>query len=221
MPLPVTFTSSERPCPPTNGFFCSPNPDGTPSDSRYTGRKWHSDMSFTLSPALGSLLYSREIPEVGGDTMFTNMTLAYDTLSAAMQRMLADLHGIHTMGRTMTHATAERARLDRELNPPIAQPIVREHPETGRKALYISEKVELIAGMTRAESEPLIGFLCRHASRPEFVYRHQWRARDLVMWDNRCTMHVALADFDETQRRELYRTTVLGTPSVYVYDGPM
>jgi taurine dioxygenase len=198
-----------------------PNPDGTPSDSRYTGRKWHSDMSFTLCPALGSLLYSREIPEVGGDTMFSNMTLAYDTLSDTMKRVIADLHGIHTMGRLMPDASAERHKLDRELNPPIAQPLVRVHPETGRKALYVGEKVELIAGMTREESRPLIEFLNRHATRPEFVYRHQWRQHDLLIWDNRCTMHIALADFDESRLRELHRTTVLGTPSGYVYQGPL
>lgn len=198
-----------------------PKGDGTPSDSRYTGRNWHSDMSFTLCPALGSLLHSRDIPPVGGDTMFANMYLAYETLSPAMRAMIADLHGVHTTGRKMPDATPERLRLDRELNPPIAQPVVRVHPQTGRKALYISEKVELLEGFTREESRPLIAFLCEHAAQPEFSYRHQWRKHDLLIWDNRCTMHIALADFDETQRRELFRTTVLGTPSGHIYAGPM
>lgn len=198
-----------------------PKPDGSPSDSRYTGRKWHSDMSFTLQPALGSLLHSREIPGVGGDTMFANMTLAYDALSATMQRVIDGLHGVHTMGRVIPDATPDRVRLDRELNPPVAQPLVRVHPETGRKALYVGEKVELLEGMTRDESRPLIEFLCRHAVQAEFVYRHQWRRHDLLIWDNRCTMHVALGDFDQTRLRELYRTTVLGTPSGHVYTGPM
>lgn len=198
-----------------------PKADGSPSDSRYTGRKWHSDMSFTLCPALGSLLHSREIPEVGGDTMFSNMYMAYETLSETMRRVIADLYGVHTMGRTLPDATPERLKLDRELNPPIAQPLVRVHPETGRKALYIGEKVELIEGMTREESRPLIDFLCQHAVKPEFIYRQQWRTHDLLIWDNRCTMHIALADFDETRRRELFRTTVLGTPSGHVYAGPL
>jgi taurine dioxygenase len=121
----------------------------------------------------------------------------------------------------MPDATPERLRLDRELNPPIAQPVVRVHPQTGRKALYISEKVELLEGFTREESAPLIAFLCAHAAKPEFAYRHQWQKHDLLIWDNRCTMHIALADFDETRRRELFRTTVLGTPSGHVYAGPM
>jgi len=198
-----------------------PKEDGSPSDSRYTGRKWHSDMSFTLCPALGSLLHSREIPAVGGDTMFTNMTLAYDELSDTMKQMIAPLHGVHTMGRAIPSASPERIKEDRILNPPVAQPIVRMHPQTGKKALYIGEKVELIEGMTREESQPLIKFLCEHAAKPEFIYRHSWQKHDLIVWDNRCTMHIALADFDETKRRELFRTTVLGTPSGHVYMGPM
>lgn len=198
-----------------------PKADGSPSDSRYTGRKWHSDMSFTLCPALGSLLYSREIPPVGGDTMFANMTLAYDTLSEGMKKFIATLHGIHLPGRALPHASAERLEEDRRLNPPIAQPLVRTHWQTGRKALYVSEKVEFIEGMTREESKPILEFLCAHAARHEFIYRHQWKPHDLLIWDNRCTMHIALADFDETRRRELHRTTVLGQPSGHVYTGPM
>lgn len=104
----------------------------------------------------------------------------------------------------------------KRINPPIAQPVVRIHPETGRKALYLGEKVKRFDGMTEEESRPLIDFLNRHATRPEFLYRHQWRAGDILAWDNRCTMHQALGDFDETQRRHMERTTVLGTPSGYV-----
>lgn len=198
-----------------------PKTDGTPSDSRYTGRKWHSDMSFTLQPALGSLLHSREIPPVGGDTLFANMTLAYDTLSDGMKKLIVNLHGIHTPGRALPFASAERLAEDRRLNPPIAQPIVRTHWQTGRNALYISEKVELIEGLTREESKPLIELLCAHAAKHEFIYRHQWQRHDLIIWDNRSTMHIALADFDETRRRELHRTTVLGKPSGHVYTGPI
>jgi len=93
---------------------------------------------------------------------------------------------------------------------------VRVHPETGRKALYIGEKVKRFDGMTDEESRPLIDYLVRHATKPEFVYRHQWRKNDILVWDNRCTMHQALGDFDETQLRHMERTTVLGTPSGYV-----
>jgi taurine dioxygenase len=199
-----------------------PNADGTPSNSRYTGRQWHSDMSFTPVPSLGSLLKSWTVPEVGGDTLFANMTLAYDALSDGMKKLIADLHGIHLSGTRKINyepAGVSRAEQQRKLNPPIAQPLVRVHPETGRKALYLGEKVKRFDGMTEEESQPLIQYLNAHATKPEFLYRHQWRKNDIVVWDNRCTMHQALGDFDETQRRHMERTTVLGTPSGYVVAG--
>jgi taurine dioxygenase len=89
------------------------------------------------------------------------------------------------------------------------------HPETGRKALYIGEKVSCLADMTPEESKPLIDYLVRHATRPQFNYRHQWRQDDIVLWDNRCTMHMALGDYAEGETRHLERTTVKGTPSGY------
>jgi taurine dioxygenase len=196
-----------------------PKPDGSPSDTQYTGRQWHSDMSFTTAPSLGSLLKSYAVPEVGGDTLFANMYRAYDALSAGMKKLIADLHGIHLSGtRKLANDTTGvvRAEEQKRLNPPVAQPVVRVHPETGRKALYIGEKVKRFDGMTEEESQPLIDYLVRHATRPEFVYRHPWRKNDILAWDNRCVMHQALGDFDETQLRHMERTTVLGTPSGYV-----
>jgi taurine dioxygenase len=197
-----------------------PKPSGKPSDSRYTGRVWHSDRSYTLIPAAASLLRAVEVPEVGGETMFTNMYLAYDTLSDGMKGMIGKLDGVYSSAtRRIDDLTPERAAEMKRLNPPVAQPLVKVHPETGRKALYVGEKVKLIAGMTPEESKPLIQYLCKHATRYEFVYRHQWRKHDLLIWDNRCTMHIALGDFDETQLRHMERTTVMGTPSGYVYEG--
>ena len=195
-----------------------PKPDGRPGDGKYTGHLWHSDMSFTLQPSLGSLLRSISIPPVGGDTMFANMTKAYEGLSEGMKKLIADLHGIHVGKRKIVDLTPERAAESARLNPPVAQPIVRVHPETGRKALYIGEKVECFAGMTPEESQPIIQFLCRHATQPRFTYRHQWRANDIVIWDNRCTMHAALGDYEDAEPRHLERTTVLGTPSGFVVD---
>jgi taurine dioxygenase len=198
-----------------------PNPDGSPSESRYTGRQWHSDMSFTPVPSLGSLLRGITVPEVGGDTVFANMYLAYETLSDGMKKMIADLHGIQMAGtRKIANPEigASRAEEQLKLNPPIAQPVVRVHPETGRKALYLGDKVRRFDGLTEEESQPLIKYLNAHATRFEFIYRHQWRRNDIVVWDNRCTMHLALGDFDETQRRHMERTTVLGTPSGYVVE---
>ena len=196
-----------------------PKPNGEPSDTKYTGRQWHSDMSFTTAPSLGSVLRAIAVPEVGGDTLFANMHAAYDALSAGMKELIADLHGIHMSGTRKianTKTGVPRAEEQKRLNPPVAQPVVRVHPETGRKALYIGEKVSRFDGMTEEESRPLIDYLVRHATRPEFVYRHQWRANDILVWDNRCTLHQALGDFDETQLRHMERTTVLGTPSGYV-----
>jgi len=196
-----------------------PKPDGSPSDTKYTGRQWHSDMSFTTVPSMGSLLRRYAVPEVGGDTLFANMYMAYDALSDGMKKLIANLHGIHLSGtRKLANdgGGVERQEEQKRINPPVAQPVVRVHPETGRKALYIGEKVKRFEGMTEAESRPLIAWLVAHATKPEFVYRHQWRRNDIVAWDNRCTMHQALSDFDETQLRHMERTTVLGTPSGYV-----
>ncbi len=196
-----------------------PQPDGTPSVSRYTGRRWHTDMSHTLEPSLGSLLRCWKIPEVGGDTLFANMTLAYDALSAGMRKLITNLNAIHFPGGRKldnTHADKAHAAEQRKISPPVAHPVVRVHPETGRKAIYLGEKVKRFDGMTEEESKPLIEYLNRHATKPEFVYRHQWRENDIVLWDNRCTMHQALGDFDQEQRRHMERTTVLGTPSGYV-----
>ena len=196
-----------------------PKTDGSPSDTKYTGRQWHSDMSFTTEPSLGSLLKSYAVPEVGGDTLFANMYMAYDALSDGMKKLIANLHGIHLSGTRKLandNSGVERMQEQKKINPPVAQPVVRAHPETGRKALYIGEKVKRFDGMTDEESRPLIDYLVRHATKPEFVYRHQWRKNDIVVWDNRCTMHQALGDFDDTQLRHMERTTVLGTPSGYV-----
>ena len=196
-----------------------PKPDGSPSDTKYTGRQWHTDMSFTTEPSLGSLLKSWAVPEVGGDTLFANMYLAYDTLSDGMKKLIGNLHGIHLSGTRKLandNSGVDRMAEQKKLNPPVAQPVVRVHPETGRKALYLGEKVKRFDGMTESESKPLIDYLNGHATRAEVLYRHQWKKNDILVWDNRCTLHQALGDFDEAQLRHMERTTVLGTPSGYV-----
>ena len=193
-----------------------PQADGQPSNSRYTGQLWHSDLSFTLVPSLGSLLRGIEVPPVGGDTMFCNMYAAYDALSAGMKALIADLHGVHRPERKNAGISPEWEQENQRINPPAAQPVVRVHPETGRRALYIGEKVKSLEGMTEEESRPLIEYLIRHATRPQFLYRHQWQQDDILIWDNRCTMHVALGDYDPSLRRHMERTTVMGTPSGHV-----
>jgi len=183
------------------------------------GRQWHSDLSTTLRPARGSLLRCEEIPPVGGDTMFANMYLAYETLSGTMKTMIDDLWAVHDL--TLAHHNRGRRDIDevRRNTPPVAHPMVRVHPETGRRALYVSEMTTAdIVGMRREEARPILEFLFAHCARPEFAYRHRWRVGDLVAWDNRCTIHLALDDYDIGVARRLYRTTLLGEPSGYLVE---
>jgi taurine dioxygenase len=184
--------------------------------------EWHSDLSVTLIHAMASLLRAVELPEIGGDTMFANMYLAYDTLSDGLKKLVEGLHGIHPGPKIrFDESTPERLAESKRRNPPIAQPLVRVHPETGRKALYLGEKVRQLAGMTAEESRPLLQFLIQHVTRPQFIYRHQWQKNDLVMWDNRCTNHIAVGDYDRIHIRHMERTQVMGMPSGYVYEGPL
>ncbi len=181
------------------------------------GQQWHSDLSMSLQPARGSLLRCEEIPPVGGDTMFTNMYLAYETLSDTMKALIDDLWAVHDI--TLARHNIGRADLDevRKHTPPVAHPVVRVHPETGRRALYVSEMSNAdIVGMRREEAKPILDYLFAHSTRPEFTYRHRWAVGDLIAWDNRCTMHLALTDYDINVPRRLYRTTLLGEPSGYL-----
>jgi len=173
---------------------------------------WHSDGSMTLIPTAASLLRGVELPQVGGDTMFANMYLAYEALSEGMKKLIDGLDGVYfgTKG----------GRFE-ERPPAHAHPLVKVHPETRRKSLYIGEKVKQIAGMTAEESKPVLQFLCDHAARPQFCYRHQWRNDDLLVWDNRCTNHIAVGDYDRTKIRHMERTNVTGTQSGYVYHDPL
>lgn len=193
---------------------------GKPSETRNTGRNWHSDYSYTDRPAAASMLYCVERPPIGGDTMFCNMVRAYETLSETMRGIVDDLHAVYDISLTAgisERNAAETAEVKR-LNPPIAHPAVRTHPGSGKRALYVSERVSHFHGMTAEESRPLIDFLCAHATRPDNVYRHSWRVGDLVCWDNRTTMHLALADFDQSQPRHMLRATLLGEGSGFVID---
>ena len=189
-----------------------------PSPTRTAGRDWHSDYAYTSYPAAASLLYCVEKPDVGGDTMFCNMARAYDDLSEKMKGIAGELHSVYDFN--MASGSKERtndnmAELNR-LNPPVAHPTVRVHNESGVKALYVSERTSHFDGMTSAESAPLIRYFCDHATRPENVFRHQWRVGDLVCWDNRTTMHLALGDFDPSERRRMLRATVRGPKSGYL-----
>ena len=183
----------------------------------YAGQYWHSDLSYMKLPSMGSLLLCREMPEIGGDTMWANMYLAYENLSEVMQKFLGGLRAIHDYSHAYDTYFAhlkERPPLtpaQRAKTPPVEHPIIRTHPVTQRKALYVNPGFTTgIVGMPREESQPILDFLFKHSTRAEFVYRHKWRVNDLVFWDNRCTMHYALADYDFSVRRHMHRTTVAG-----------
>lgn len=193
--------------------------DGKPSETRNTGRNWHSDLTYTTRPALGSLLLCKERPAVGGDTMFANMYMAYESLSAKMRELIDGLWAVHdaSLIKGLAERSPEKVATLKRLNPPVAQPVVRVHPETGRKLLLLGQRVSHFVGMTREESAPLLDFLNEHAVQPEFVYRHRWSVNDLVMWENRATMHLALADFDQRQPRHMLRCSLLGSKLGHIY----
>jgi taurine dioxygenase len=198
---------------------------GKPSETRNTGREWHIDLSYTLRPSLGALLHCREIPEVGGDTMFANMYLAFESLSPPLRAFLEGLECVHDFTTIKINKKRDPEQLAHmtRLNPAVAQRVVRVHPETGRKSLYVTEMLTShFVGMTVEESKPILDYLFKHSVQPEFTYRHRWQVGDIVMWDNRCTMHLALTDYDHSSPRHMFRTTIKGTPSgrLYAADEP-
>ena len=186
--------------------------DGKPSNTRNVGRSWHTDLAHTICPAKASLLLCKQKPESGGDTLFANLYMAYEALSAPMRRFIDALEAVHdTMRTTGMHDrdAAVVAQIRRD-NPPVVQSLVRVHPQTGRKSLLVGQRVSHILGMTPGESEAILSYLNEHASSPEFVYRHRWSVDDLLIWDNRCTMHLALGDYDPKQIRYMVRTSIIG-----------
>lgn len=186
--------------------------NGVLPQTHNAGQNWHTDLSYTARPAKGTSVYCLEKPSVGGDTMFANMYSAYETLSPKMQELLDNMEAIHDvsmiegLGKREPEVVAEFKRL----NPPVIHPAVRAHPESGRKALYINERVRQFVGMTEAESKPIIKFLCEHSTSPRYIYRHYWSVGDLVMWDNRCSTHLAVGDYDPSQIRHMIRTSGKG-----------
>ena len=179
------------------------------------GGIWHSDTTYLEAPPMGTMLVAREVPPIGGDTLFANMYLAYETLSGGMKRLLEGLKGISTSVK----ADATRTREDRIKSDPTTQsrhefvaehPVVRTHPETGRKALYVNVAHTVgFAGMTEAESAPILGYLFQHQVRPEFTCRFAWRAGSLAFWDNRATQHNPVNDY-HGYRRVMHRITLAG-----------
>jgi taurine dioxygenase len=183
------------------------------------GFTWHSDVSYRKTPSRCSLLYAKEVPRddngvVLGDTIFANCIAAYEALPAAMKGRLDGLQAIHRYSSRRRVADSPRPKLTQaqlDETPDVAHPIVRTHPHTGRKAIYVTAGECIgIEGMPEDEAVDLIAELDSHCIKPEFLYRHRWRAGDLVMWDNATAMHLAICDYALPQRRLMHRTTVIG-----------
>ena len=178
------------------------------------GGVWHSDTAYLDVPPMASMLIAREIPPFGGDTLFANMYLAYETLSDGMRRMLDGLVAINSSAKADASRTREDRMKDsaREVKKDYiaAHPVVRRHPETGRRALYVNVAHTVrFEGMTDEESAPLLEYLFRHQIRPEFTCRFRWRPGSIAFWDNRCAQHNAINDYGGS-RRLLHRVTLAG-----------
>ena len=179
-------------------------------------RLWHSDSSFKRVPARFSLLSARVVPAEGGDTQFADMRAAWDALPETMQRRVEGMICEHTQifSRGKIGFT-DWAPEELEKMAPVPQVLVRTHPGSGRKSLFLSSHAGRIHGMEEPEARLLLMDLSEHATQPRFVHTHSWRVGDLTMWDNRCTMHRA-REYDETKVRDLHRTTVSdGVPTVF------
>lgn len=176
--------------------------------------KFHSDLMFLEEPPMGASLYALEIPPYGGDTVFVNMFLAYETLSDGMKDLLSGVRGVNESGSPSNYSTPG-AMAGKEGEPMSAShPVVRSHAATGRKALYVSPGfTRRFENMTVEESRPIVDYLCRHALRPEFSCRFRWSAGALAVWDNRVSLHRAVPDFFgevDRHRRVMHRVTIGG-----------
>lgn len=188
-------------------------------ETRNFGGGWHTDVSYLEKPALGSVLYAREVPAYGGDTMFANQYLAYETLSDGMKSMLGEMRAMHSArksyGLYSPRAVANvqssmKIRATEEAHGEVDHPVVRTHVESGRKALYVHGIFTTrFQDMTEAESAPLLDYLYEHAVRPEFTCRFRWEKGSIAFWDNRCVQHRALWDY-WPHTRSGYRVTVKG-----------
>jgi taurine dioxygenase len=189
--------------------------DGKPIGNHKEGWNWHSDLSYLAEPSMGSLLYSVEVPPVGADTLFASMHLAYENLPVSTQTKIRELTATHSYLGYYGKAFADRAPLTQEQQartPDVVHPVVRTHPSTGRLSLYVGQDiVKSINGLPQPEGDALLAELNAHAIEADSIYRHSWQQGDLVLWDNRSTMHCATPYDDHTYRRVMHRTTVAGT----------
>jgi taurine dioxygenase len=199
--------------------------EAKPDAKRFFGNRWHADQMYAKKPVKVTLLYAKVLPPVGGDTIFSNLELAYEALSNGMKAMLSGLR-IYCDGadksryggksREEWYATEGTAKTyeDESKSEMIAiHPLVRTHPETGRKCLFLGDQAQRFDGLTAEESAPLLDFLMNHIQRPEFTCRVRWEPGSMVMWDNRCVCHYAVADY-AGQLRRMHRVTIAGDTPV-------
>ncbi len=179
------------------------------------GGIWHSDTTYLERPPMGSVLYACEIPPLGGDTLFANMYLAYDTLSDGMKAFLSDLNAVNSAAKPdaavgRIERKTERPTGEDEIKTESVHPIVRTHPETGRKALYVNRGHTVkIDGFSEEESRPILEYLYLHQTRPEFTCRFRWTPGAVAFWDNRAAQHNAINDY-QGYRRVMQRVTLAG-----------
>lgn len=196
--------------------------DGKPIGSQDAGLFWHSDLCYLQAPSRGSLFYALEVPHDAngkalGDTQFASATAAYNALSDATQQKIAGLKAVQSYkkGYYRDRNSGPRKRLTPEQEaktPDVEHPIVRTHPITGKKCLFVNEGYTArIAGMPEAEGDALLNELIEHATKPPFVYRHHWRVGDFLLWDNCLVQHQAIHDYKLPLRRHMERTTLTGS----------
>jgi alpha-ketoglutarate-dependent taurine dioxygenase len=193
--------------------------DGNPVDRStlpVSNYRWHTDKSYYRVPPMLTALYAVELPPRGGDTEFANTAKGYAALAEATKRRIEGLRVVFYWGAGARQPDATpRSPAELREHPPVDHPLVRTHPETGAKALYLGNHSSHILGMPEAEGRALLDELLEHTTQPQFVYTHRWRIGDLVMWDNRCLLHRAVANFEMGRyRRLLHRSVVRGTVPV-------
>jgi taurine dioxygenase len=214
-------------------IFIHPNYKGTqadpeiveitrlPGDTKIVGEEWHADTTMVAEPPMGAILYAKEVPPYGGDTVFANQYLAYAMLSDGMKKMLAPLRALHSDRKVagpqanMNAKRSTKVREDADWRETVsAHPVVVTHPETGRKLLYVNHSYTYcFEGMTEAESKPLLNFLLDHGHRPEITCRFRWETGSIAFWDNRVCKHLAIHDAGP-YRRMMRRTQISGTKPV-------
>lgn len=194
-------------------------PDGKPNGRHPdpTAKRWHTDRSYMPRPAMCTLFYGLEVPAVGGDTLFANATMAYDALPDDVRTRIDKLNGIHWVVHSRRDGgVMEATEEEKKKAPPIRHPLARPHPATGQKAIYAGCHAWMVEGLPETESREMIDYLTRFATQERFVYAHKWKKNDLVIWDNRCTLHAA-TDYDTAKElRVMWRTIAEGTPTVPV-----